>query len=57
MTKITGKITEDRFEIQLSQEENEYRLWVHNKSINEHVSISLTKQQLAELVGMTTTLL
>ncbi len=55
--KITGKITEDRFEIQLSQEDNDYILWVHNKSINEHVSIKLTTQELAQFVGIATTLL
>lgn len=57
MIEITAKIDQDRFTIELSNQESNYRLWIFNKSISEHVSIILTKQELAELVGMATTLL
>ncbi len=52
MTKQTHRLSGDKFDIEFIKSDNEYRLWLNNKSINEHVSIMLSKQDLDELKHM-----
>lgn len=51
MTKATMKITLERGEIELFAEGEKVNMWVYNKAIQEHVSISFNRKELVEITA------
>jgi hypothetical protein len=52
MIKTTKRLDVPQYTIEVTQKEGKYSLWLHNKSLDEHVSIVLDVVDFGNFVEM-----
>jgi hypothetical protein len=50
--KQSYKISWDKHTVEITKEDGKYILWMHNKSIDEHLYITLALQEYLELIAL-----
>ncbi len=50
--KKSHKISWDRHTIEITKDDHKYILWMHNKSLDEHLSIVMTLEEYFDLLAL-----